>query len=32
VDIVTVALDGDFIYYARGSDVTTLMLGVMFRF
>lgn len=32
VDIVTVALDGDFIYYARGSNVTTLMLGVMFRF
>jgi len=32
VDIVTVALDGDFVFYARGSDVTTLMLGLMFRF
>jgi hypothetical protein len=31
-DIVTVALDGDFVYYARGADVTTYMLGVMLRF
>jgi hypothetical protein len=32
LDIVTVALDGDFLRYVRGSDVVTLMLGVMFRF
>lgn len=32
VDIVTVALEGDFVFYSRGSDVTTLMLGVNVRF
>jgi hypothetical protein len=32
VDIVTVALEGDFLFYSRGSDVTTLMLGMMVRF
>ena len=32
VDILTVALDGDSIYYARGSDARTVLLGVMFRF
>lgn len=32
VDIVTVALEGDLFFYSRGSDVTTLMLGVMVRF
>ena len=31
-DILTVALDGDSIYYSRGSDVTTVMLGLMYRF
>jgi hypothetical protein len=32
LDIVTVALDGDTIYYARGSDVTAVTLGLMVRF
>jgi hypothetical protein len=32
LDLVTVALDGDALYYARGSDVATVMLGVVFRF
>jgi hypothetical protein len=32
VDIVTVALDSDAIFYRRGADVTTLLLGVAFRF
>jgi len=32
VDVLTVALDGDAIYYSRGSDVTTVLLGVVFRF
>jgi hypothetical protein len=32
VDIVTVALDSSGIFYARGADVTTFMLGLMYRF
>jgi hypothetical protein len=32
VDIVTVALDSDAIFYRRGADVTTVLLGVAFRF
>lgn len=32
VDIVTVALDGDAIYYARGSDVSAVTLGLVARF
>lgn len=32
LDIVTVALDGDFIRYVRGSDVRTLLLGVRLAF
>lgn len=31
-DIVTVALNGDALYYSRGADVTTYMLGAMLRF
>lgn len=32
VDVVTVALDSGDIFYARGADVTTYMLGLMYRF
>ena len=32
VDIVTVALEGDLVFFSRGSDVTTLMVGMMVRF
>ena len=32
VDVVTVALDGDALFYSRGSDVTGVMLGLVFRF
>lgn len=32
VDILTVALDGDALFYSRGADVRVAMLGVMFRF
>jgi hypothetical protein len=31
-DIVTVALNGDALFYSRGSDVTTVWLGLMIRF
>ena len=32
IDIVTVALNSDGIFYSKGADVTTIMLGVMVRF
>jgi len=32
VDIVTLALNGDSLYFSRGSNVTTLLLGVAYRF
>jgi hypothetical protein len=32
VDILTVALDGDALFYSRGSDVGTVLLGLMHRF
>jgi hypothetical protein len=32
LDIVTVALNGDALFYSRGLDVTAVLLGVMFRF
>lgn len=32
VDIVTVALNSDFLFYSRGADVTTVLLGAMLRF
>jgi hypothetical protein len=32
MDIVTVALNGDAIFYSRGSNVTSTLLGVMLRF
>jgi hypothetical protein len=32
LDIVTVALQSDAIYYSRGADVVTVTLGAMFRF
>jgi hypothetical protein len=31
-DYVTVALDGDALFYSRGSNVTTVLLGLMVRF
>lgn len=31
-DVVTVALDSGGLFYARGADVTTLTLGLMYRF
>jgi hypothetical protein len=32
VDILTVALNGDAVYYSRGSDVTTGLFGLIHRF
>ena len=32
LDIVTVALSSDLIFYSRGADVTTLLLGVKYGF
>jgi hypothetical protein len=32
VDVLTVALDGDAFFYSRGSDVRTVVLGLMHRF
>lgn len=32
LDIVTVALDSNGVFYSRGSDVVTVLLGAMFRF
>ncbi len=32
LDFVTVALNGDFIFYSRGADVSTLTMGLAYRF
>jgi hypothetical protein len=31
-DILTVALNGDAVFYSGGSDVTTVLFGLMYRF